>query len=193
LLEEVCAKAGYEPQAYASALEFLESSEDLTGCLLTDLRMPGVDGIALLRRLRKDGILIPAIVMTAHGDIRTAATALKIGATDFIEKPFHNDDLIELIGKALASTSPADVLAARRTSQRIKTLTPRERQVCDLLMEGLPTKVIAGHLQISPRTAEIHRSRALSKMGASTLVELVRLHPIVDLLQAAEQRASLPS
>jgi two-component system response regulator FixJ len=182
--------AGFEVTTHASGLAFLEALPGLTGgpvgCVLTDVRMPGLDGIALLRRLRDSGFDRPVIVMTAHGDIATAVQAMKAGAADFVEKPFDDDALLELIETALAVVQVAhsnppnhnqaalhpDVIDAAR---RMAELSVREREVLERLIAGKSNKVVAHELGISQRTAEVHRARMLSRLGVRTLAEAVRL------------------
>ncbi|CAH2602867.1 Transcriptional regulatory protein FixJ [Rhodovastum atsumiense] len=162
-------------------LDALPAQDDVIGCVLTDLRMPGLDGIGLLRRLRERRFRRPVIVMTAHGDISTAVRAMKEGATDFIEKPFDEDILLAAIEAALrarpaapAEPAPPEPEAARAAA-RIAALSPRERDVLALLVAGKPNKTIAHDLGLSPRTVEVHRARLMARLGVHSLAEAVRL------------------
>ena len=147
------------------------------GCVLTDVRMPEIDGLALLRRLREQGVHLPVIVMTGQGDIAIAVQAMKAGAIDFLEKPFDDESLIEAVGKAQKQSERLREVAATsaEAASRLATLTPREREVFDLLVTGLPNKAIANTLGASPRTIEVHRARVFEKLRAHSLPDLVRL------------------
>ena len=169
---------GLKAQTYASASEFLDAYRPGgTGCLLVDVRMPGMSGIDLLERLRTVEGALPAIVMTGHGDVPVAVRAMRAGAIDFIEKPFQDQHLLDLIHEGIRLSADR---AARRTAlaaarERIAVLTPREREVLDFLVEGRLNKVIADRLGISPRTVELHRAHIMDKTGARSLSALVRL------------------
>lgn len=167
--------AGLAVKVYESATLFLEKFDDSqTGCIVTDVRMPGMDGIQLLRRLNESKTKFPVIVMTGHADVPLAVEAMKCGAVDFIEKPFSDDVLLVAIQSALASnSSPAGDLDQVRA--RIASLTPREKEVLDGLLAGHPNKTIAFDLGLSPRTVEVHRANVMTKMAASSLSELVRM------------------
>ena len=168
----------YTTRTYASAEAFLaEHPSAPEGCAIVDVRMPGMDGIALLNRLRERGHMLPVIVVTGHADIPLAVQAMKAGAMDFVEKPYANEAIIDLAQRALASAhgpvpqgEPSDEVAAR-----IATLTPRERDVMEQLVIGNPNKIIAYELKISPRTVEIHRANLMKKMQADSLSHLVRM------------------
>jgi two-component system, LuxR family, response regulator FixJ len=170
--------AGIAVQVHESAVAFLQALPTIEGgCIVTDVRMPGMDGIALQRRLKADKTGIPVIVMTGHGDIALAVEAMKAGAVDFIEKPFDDDMLIGAIKMAL-SRGRED--GQRRSAQsavreRLKLLSERERQVLDGLIAGKPNKIIAYDLGISPRTVEIYRANVMTKMQADSLSALVRM------------------
>jgi two-component system response regulator FixJ len=146
-------------------------------CILSDVRMPGMDGLEFQERLTEDRIDAPVVIMTGHGDVRLAVRAMKAGALDFIEKPFDDGVILAAIRDAMAkhaarlAAKPADPEIAAR----LGGLTAREREVLDLLVAGDPNKVIAYRLQISPRTVEIHRARVMEKMRAKSLPELVRM------------------
>jgi two-component system response regulator FixJ len=155
------------------------------GCILTDIRMPGIDGLALQRRLTELGINLPVIVMTGHGDVPMAVEAMKAGAVDFIEKPFDDAVLLTAIQMALdryGEQGKREAEAAQITA-KANGLSVRERQVLDGLIAGHPNKTIAYDLDISPRTVEIHRANVMTKMGAGSLSELVRMALLAGLIQ----------
>lgn len=169
--------SGFAVRLYESAQPFLDALDELpTGCVLTDIRMPGIDGMELLRRINGSGKRLPVIVMTGHGDVRLAVEAMKLGAMDFIEKPCDDEVLLQAIQSAFERGRPAaDVeIESQDFLSRLKTLSERERQVFDRLITGEANKVIARHLEISPRTVEIYRANVMSKMQAASLPELVR-------------------
>jgi len=169
--------AGFAVKVYESAIQFLEKcSPQSTGCIVSDVRMPGMDGLQLLRRLKEVGIGMPVVILTGHADVALAVEAMKAGATDFIEKPFSDDVLLGAIRSALVRHSGN--LSESETSQvraRLASLTQREREVLDGLLAGHPNKTIAYDLGLSPRTVEIHRANVMTKMSASSLSELVRM------------------
>lgn len=170
--------AGLSVQVHESALAFLKALPGIEGgCIVTDVRMPGMDGIELQRRLQSHKNSIPVIVMTGHGDIALAVEATKAGAVDFIEKPFDDKVLIGAIKSALGrkrQQSERDTAAAQ-VRERLNLLSERERQVLDGLVAGKPNKVIAYELGISPRTVEIYRANVMTKMQADSLSALVRM------------------
>jgi len=170
--------AGFRVQLYESATAFLATLPRLErACILTDIRMPEIDGIELLRRLKDNNSKLPVIVMTGHGEVPLAVEAMKLGAFDFLEKPFDDEGLVATIRTALqhgASTVAADS-QANEIAERISHLTSRERQVLDGLVAGHSNKVIGRDLSISPRTVEIYRANVMTKMKASSVSELVRL------------------
>jgi len=181
-LSFLLATAGLAVRLYESAISFLDTvKERPSGCILTDVRMPGIDGIEFLRRLKARGFSVPVIVMTGHADVPMAVEAMKEGAVDFIEKPFDDDLLIGTIHSALE----AHERAAQRHGQsaeiqaRLDSLSERERQVLEGLVAGKANKVIAYDLGISPRTVEIYRANVMSKMQAGSLSELVRMALLV--------------
>jgi len=177
-LQMLLETSGYAVRVFASAGDFLEVAESLEfGCLVADLQMPEMDGLELLHQLNELGVRLPAVVVTAHGDIATAVRAMRAGAIDFVEKPFTTEALQNGIRMALAQRPrPSSADQARLAIQeRLKILSPREREVLDGMVAGHPNKVIAYRLSLSPRTVEIHRARVMDKMQARSLSELVRL------------------
>jgi two-component system, LuxR family, response regulator FixJ len=177
-LKTLLETSGYRVQAYESAVAFL-AGDELTarGCVLTDVRMPAVDGLQLQQQLKARGSNLPVILMTGHADVPLAVSAMKAGAIDFLEKPFDDATLVDSVERALAEAQKADATEAstKAARDRMAQLTERERQVLDLLVAGRPNKIIAYELSISPRTVEIHRARVMDKMAARSLAELVRM------------------
>ena len=170
--------AGLASQSYDSALSFLRDADRLApGCIITDVRMPGMDGLELVRRLKEKNLPHPAIVITGHGDIPLAVEAMKAGATDFIEKPFKDDVLLAAVRAALNADEKASVddAARRRYREVFAALSPREKEVLGSVVEGKTNKVIAYDFGISPRTVEVHRANMMMKSGARSLSELVRM------------------
>jgi two-component system response regulator FixJ len=169
--------AGLKARLFESAVSFLEALPELgPGCIVSDVRMPNLDGLELLKRLRETNKALPIIIMTGHGDIPLAVEAMKLGAIDFIEKPFEDDRLIGTITAALSGAAQrhkGDAVTADIAS-RIASLSPRERQVLDGLVAGLSNKLIARDYDISPRTIEVYRANVMTKMQASSVSELVR-------------------
>jgi two-component system response regulator FixJ len=163
--------------SYASAAAFLAVAAEARGCVVTDVRMPDMDGLQLVRRLKALGAALPVIVMTGHGDVQLAVEAMKAGVIDFLEKPFNDERILRAIRAALAQSGAGE---ARKTEAslilaRIATLSGREREVLEGLLAGKANKVIALDLDISPRTVEIYRANVMSKMHAGSLSELVRM------------------
>ncbi len=168
---------GLEVASFDGAQAFLdELSERDCGCLVLDIRMPGMSGLELLQRLRDQGNELPIIFITGHGDVPMAVEAMKLGALDFLQKPFRDQQLLDRIQQALAQESSQRQSRAGRDQlrQRLSDLTARERQVLNRLLEGKANKVIAIELELSQRTVEIHRARVMEKMQARSLAELVR-------------------
>lgn len=169
--------AGFTVRVHESATTFVDAAPSIrNGCLVTDLRMPDMSGVELLRQLGAMPAHIPSIVITGHGDVPMAVAAMKAGALDFIEKPFEDEVLIEAIKRAAAKLSSepgGEDVAAIRT--RLERLSEREREVLSGVVAGLPNKTIAYDLDISPRTVEVHRANVMSKMEARSLPELVRM------------------
>lgn len=174
--------AGFAVRVHESATDFLAIAAGISnGCLITDLRMPDMDGVELLRKLRDAGALLPAIVITGHGDVQMAVEAMKSGALDFIEKPFSDQVLIDSIGRAVerADEQVRNEAAEELVRQRLDSLSERERQVLDGVVAGQPNKTIASELGISPRTVEVYRAGLMGKMQARSLAELVRM--VIDI------------
>jgi two-component system, LuxR family, response regulator FixJ len=170
--------SGMSARTYDSAAAFLRALPNLaSGCVLTDVRMPDLDGLELQRRLMELGVQMPVIVMTGHGDVPIAVEALKAGAADFLEKPFDDAQLLAAVSSALAAGQRAqdEQAALAGIAWRLTSLTPREREVLDRLVAGQPNKTIAYDLGSSPRTVEVHRARVMEKMGVRNLPELVRM------------------
>jgi FixJ family two-component response regulator len=169
---------GLDFEAFASAKDFLQTYDPVkAGCLVLDVRMPGMSGIELQERLAAMGCTLPVIFLTAHGDVPMAVEALKAGATDFLQKPFRDQELVDKVHHAIAEDARIRRKCAdrQRIESRIGSLTPREREVMEMVVEGKANKVIAMELDLSQRTVEIHRSRVMTKMGADSLPELVRM------------------
>ncbi len=170
--------AGLIVQTYPTALAFLDAyKEGERGCLIVDVRMPGMSGLELQESLSKRRIRVPVIVLTGHGDVPMAVKAIKAGALEFIEKPFDDQMLLDRIQDALEEEKQTKQSEEKRKEilSRLSTLTKREREVFEWVILGSPNKVIAAHLDISCRTIEIHRKRVMEKMNARSLPELVRM------------------
>ncbi len=170
--------SGYQVRSYDSGVDLLKSSGELVqGCILLDIRMPGMDGLEVHEALKDKGVTLPVIIMTGHGDVTLAVKAMKAGAIDFIEKPFEKAALLGAIehgARRLHDVEAARDLAAE-AKVRLQALTPRERDVIDGLAKGLPNKTIAYDLGISPRTVEIHRANLMTKLGVRSLSEALRI------------------
>jgi two-component system response regulator FixJ len=165
-------------KTYETASAFLAVAPTVgSGCIITDVRMPGMSGLDLLRRLKEMGLRLPVIVITGHGDVPLAVEAMKFGAVDFLEKPFHDDVLLASVRSALDRSEASTQLETERAEirARIALLTNREHEVLDGLVAGHPNKIIAFDLNISPRTVEIYRANVMTKMKAGSLSELVRM------------------
>jgi two-component system response regulator FixJ len=172
------ATSGFAVRTYESAVAFLAAPPSAwSGCVVTDVRMPGIDGLELQRQLKARRIGLPVIVMTGHGDVPLAVEAMKAGAVDFIEKPFDDETLLAAIRSAVDRQARH---AGRREETvaiqaRLDTLSTREVDVLNGLVAGQPNKVIAYDLQISARTVEVHRANVMTKMAAASLSDLVRM------------------
>jgi len=178
-MELLMRSVGLVYEIFHSGDDFLSNhTNDRAGCLVLDIRMPGLGGLELQEKLNDMGSTLPIIFITGHGDVPMAVEAMQKGAVDFIQKPFRDQELLDRISEALttdqqrrsAREEKAEVLS------RIEKLTNRERQVLDLVVTGKPNKVIAYELGVSQRTVEIHRARVMEKMQAKSLADLVRMH-----------------
>ena len=173
---------GLGTRTLASAREFLETYRPgQPGCVVLDVRMPGMSGLELQQQLNLRGAIIPVIFVTGHGDIPMAVEAMQHGAFDFLQKPFRDQDLIDRIQRALErdARNRATLAQHDRVRERFDSLTPREREVLTLMTRGKPNKIIAADLGVSQRTVEIHRARVMEKTGAASLAQLVRM--VMDL------------
>ena len=177
-LTRVFRSEGLDVVAFGSAQEFLEAyAPGSGGCVVLDLMMPGMTGLQLQQQLRARAIEVPLIFLTGTADVRVAVEAMRAGAADFLEKPFENDQLVQRVRIALHVGGQARESALRRSEieQRLAQLTPREREVMDLVVAGNSNKQVADTLSLSARTVEVHRAHIMEKMGANTLADLVRM------------------
>jgi two-component system response regulator FixJ len=177
-LQFLLGSADFEVTPFESAQAFLDKLGSLDfGCVVSDVRMPGIDGIELLGRLKSLQCRFPVVIMTGHGDVPLAVEAMKLGAVDFLEKPFDDELLITMVDTCLKRAEPEvkQEAVTREIAERVATLSPRERQVMDGLVAGLSNKAIAREYDISPRTIEVYRANVMTKMQAGSLSELVRL------------------
>ena len=185
-LRFLLASAKFDVETYESAIAFLAALPQIKGgCIVTDVRMPRLSGIELLRRLKSMSIDLPVIVMTGHGDIALAVDAMKEGAIEFLEKPFDDEVLLKAVGVALdrygkEAKKDAEKMQIR---ERLNSLSQREREVLEGLIAGHPNKVIAADLKISPRTVEIYRAHVMTKMNADSLSDLVRMSLLMGLFE----------
>jgi two-component system, LuxR family, response regulator FixJ len=181
-LERLLVSAGFEVRSYGTPEAFMDAATSLVpGCILLDIRMPGTDGLEIQARLNDRGIMIPVIIVTAHGDVQTAVRAMKAGAVEFVEKPYDDDVLIASIEAALARVGGATDQEAGDAVRRIAMLSPREREVLEALMAGRSNKAIAFDLGISVRTVEVHRARMMVRLGVRQLAEAVRFAVLAKL------------
>jgi two-component system, LuxR family, response regulator FixJ len=177
-LEFLLSAADFEVILFESAQLFLDAFPGVgPGCVVSDVRMPGIDGIELLKRLKTIRKSLPVLIMTGHGDVPLAVEAMKLGAVDFLEKPFEDERLIAMIEAALkqANSGALSEAADLKIAARVESLSTRERQVMEGLVAGLSNKQIARDYDISPRTIEVYRANVMTKMQAGSLSELVRL------------------
>ena len=187
-IEFLLRTAGVVARTYESASAFLSALPMIdSGCIITDVRMPGISGIDLLRRLGEMQFKIPVIVITGHGDVPLAVEAMKIGAVDFFEKPYDDELLLGSVRSALNRSQENAARDAERAKveAHLSTLTNREREVLQGLVAGKPNKIIAFDLAISPRTVEIYRANVMTKMGASSLSELVRMALVIGAMNSS--------
>jgi FixJ family two-component response regulator len=174
---------GYRTLGFANPADFLAQFEsDTHGCVVLDIRMPGMSGLELQQHLNKTGSMLPVIFITGHGDVPMAVQAMKEGAFEFIQKPFRDQDLLDRINHALQQDAENRATLARRAevARRLESLTPRERQVMAMVVDGAANKVIAIDLDLSERTVEIHRAKVMEKMGARSVAHLVKLQMSLD-------------
>jgi FixJ family two-component response regulator len=187
-LELLLKSDGKPVKAYDNATSFLKDySDKMSGCIVLDIRMPGMDGMELQKKLNGRHSILPIIFVTGHGDVPMAVDAMKEGAIDFIQKPYREEALLEKVDAALAQdTEQRRTLGEKQEIlRRVKSLTPREHEIMDRMIEGQANKVIAIELEISQRTVEIHRSRVMHKMGTHSLAHLVRMIlSVKDLIDA---------
>lgn len=170
--------SGHRVETYESGLELLSKARDLDeGCILLDIRMPGMDGLEVQQALQEKGVRLPVVIMTGHGDVGLAVRAMKAGAVNFIEKPFEKELLLSSLEEGYRRLTQKEVTQdqGRDAAIRLHALTPRERDVLDGLANGLPNKTIAYDLGISPRTVEIHRANLMNKLEVRSLSEALRL------------------
>ncbi len=173
---------GYQVASYPEAASFLEAwSPSLNGCIVLDIRMPGMSGMDLQKELVSRGSELPIIFVTGHGDVPLAVEAMQLGAVDFVQKPYRDQELLDKIRKAMElDAQRQDVrLEKQEIQRRMDSLTPREREIMEMMIDGNANKVIAIDLNISQRTVEIHRSRVMQKMGTHSLAQLVRMVMLV--------------
>ena len=170
--------SGHHVESYESGADLLKEGSHLDdGCILLDIRMPGMDGLEVQQALQERGVSLPVIIMTGHGDVALAVRAMKAGAVDFIEKPFDKDVLLGSLAEGYHRLSQKEAThdRARDANVRLQALTARERDVLDGLAQGFPNKTIAYDLGISPRTVEIHRANLMNKLGVRSLSEALRI------------------
>jgi two-component system, LuxR family, response regulator FixJ len=178
-LDTLLSTVGYKTAVFSRPSEFLADFKvDSPGCLVLDIRMPDMSGLELQQHLNRIGSMLPVIFITGHGDVPMAVQAMKEGAFEFVQKPFRDQDLLDRINHALKQDTENRDTVARRAEvlHRHESLTPRERQVMDLVVDGAANKVIAIDLDLSERTVEIHRAKVMEKMGARSVAHLVKLH-----------------
>jgi len=183
-LTELIESIDLKVEAHASAIEFLAAYEPGSpGCLLLDVRMPGMSGLELQKELAERSIDLQVIILTGHGNVPVAVQAMKAGAVDFIEKPFNNELLLDRVQKAVSQSLLSRIERQKHDEilRLLATLTPRERQVFDLVVAGKLNKTIAHHLSLSEKTVEIHRASVMSKMQVDSLASLI--HMAVNLAQ----------
>jgi two-component system response regulator FixJ len=177
-LELLLSSAGFAPCTFDSAEAFLEDcSAETRGCVLLDIRMPGMDGMQLIAMLAQQQIELPIVLISAHADVPLTVRAMKAGVVDVLEKPFSDEALLQRVDEALARAEQLQEKRRRdaEMSRRLESLTPRERDVFELVVEGMTSKRIAAALGINPSTVDVHRSHVMEKLGVSSSAQLVRL------------------
>jgi FixJ family two-component response regulator len=182
-LQMMLRSVGREVQVFASADAFLaDYSQDMAGCIVLDIRMPGMNGMELQRKLNELNSILPIIFVTGHGDVPMAVEAMQQGAVDFVQKPYREQELLDKINQAmqLDEENRSSLQHQQAIQERMNALTPREMGVMQLMVEGKANKVIAFDLNISQRTVEIHRARVMEKLNANSLAHLVRMYMAVE-------------
>ncbi len=182
-LQMMLESVGHRVEAFANADDFLNSyNQDMAGCIILDVRMPGMNGMELQRKLNELNSILPIIFVTGHGDVPMAVEAMQQGAIDFVQKPYREQELLDKISQAMAldDENRASLQQQQLILERMADLTPRERDVMELMVEGKANKVIAIDLEISQRTVEIHRARVMEKLSANSLAHLVRMFLAVE-------------
>jgi FixJ family two-component response regulator len=190
-LSDLLESAGLKTRSFASAEEFLEASEpEMRGCLVLDVRLPGMSGMQLQSRLMDSGVALPVIIMTAHGDVPMVKQALKSGAVDFLIKPFQDDELLQAVEQAfkLDRTRRQSDSVVNSISARVETLTEREQRVLELVTAGLTNKEIAERLFLSIATVKLYRGQVMRKMQADSLADLVKMS---EKLKESENRTDV--
>jgi FixJ family two-component response regulator len=183
-MDSLCRSVGFETRTYGSAQDFLNAKlEDMAGCLVLDVRLPGISGLDFQSQLAELDIHLPVILVTGYGDIPMSVRAMKAGAVDFLPKPFRDQDLLDAVTAAIERDRKRRTIdgGANQLRDRFRTLSPREQQVMILVTTGKMNKQVAGDLGLSEITVKIHRAAAMRKMGARTLADLVRM---ADALKA---------
>ncbi len=182
-LQMMLESIGREVVAFANADSFLEAySQDMAGCIVLDIRMPGMNGMELQRKLNEINSILPIIFVTGHGDVPMAVEAMQQGAVDFVQKPYREQELLDKISQAMAldEENRSSLQQRQVILESLQELTPREMDVMKLMVEGKANKVIAIDLDISQRTVEIHRARVMEKLNANSLAHLVRMYLTVE-------------
>jgi FixJ family two-component response regulator len=176
-LEDLVSSVGLEVRAFATPQEFLQSKPDAPGCLVLDVRLPGMSGLTFQQELAKEGVTLPVIFITGHGDIPMSVRAMKAGAVEFLSKPFHDQDLLDAIHAAIERDRKRrrEAMRVAELRERFATLTERERQIMTLVVIGRANKQIAAELTLSEMTVKVHRGQVMRKMLARSLPELVRM------------------
>jgi FixJ family two-component response regulator len=191
-LKRLVASVGLNCETFMSAHEFLSAERRISaGCLVLDVRMPGVSGLDLQSKLGRDGYCLPIIFLTAHGDVRTSVRAMKAGAADFLTKPFHEQELLDAIQHAIERDREARKKHDERLRHRVRyeSLSPRERQVLSMVVAGLLNKQIAAELSLAESTVKLHRAEVMQKMGAHSVAELVSIKSELDFRPATTDSA----